>query len=71
MDPDNPWTYAHEAGHLMGLDDDNEEQKGGYTRAKSGHTGHMMADVMGTVQQHEIEEILKGVDCPCSKPSGP
>ncbi|MDO5318874.1 MAG: RHS repeat-associated core domain-containing protein, partial [bacterium] len=54
--PGSDWRYAHEAGHLMGLDDDYDAQTG---LANPGHEGHMMAEWGKPVQQHEVEEILR------------
>jgi len=67
------WTLAHEAGHIMGLGDDYSENylaqifgADRETRPKPGHEGHMMAEGGGVVVQHEVDEALKGAECPQS-----
>ena len=52
-------TYAHEAGHLMGLDDT-------YPPHKNGFGSHIMND-NGAVSQADIDLIvgMSGVKCPC------
>lgn len=73
---DDPWTWAHEAGHLLGLFDDYidnllEFLGGGSTITFPGHKGHMMGQYDGRVVQHEIDGILQGARCPrsCCCPS--
>lgn len=65
------WTYAHEAGHLMGLPDDYEDtiRPDGtlYSKPKDKHKNHMMAEHGGDVQQHEIDSIIKNTPCPCNE----
>lgn len=62
----NPWVYAHETGHLMGLRDDYVNGKNNTSFPKKGHEGHMMGEYGGKVHQHEIDELLKHVECPCN-----
>jgi hypothetical protein len=59
------WTFCHEAGHIFGLPDDYRDVAGGSV-PNPGHAGHMMAQTMSPVVQHEIDDIAKnsGVDCP-------
>jgi len=62
------WVFAHETGHLMGLDDDyTRDPITGATAPKPGHAGHMMGDFGGAVVQHEIDGIVKAnsITCPC------
>ncbi len=80
---DNPlspdWSYAHEAGHLMGLGDDYYDNIFGqlflFEKPKStpfkGHEGHMMAEPWGDPAQHEVDSIIQGAKCPekCCKKS--
>ena len=72
----NPWVYAHEAGHLAGLRDDyvsiteTNPETGKVSRKtipNVGHEGHIMAEFLGKVQQHEIDSVLKNVKCVCNK----
>lgn len=61
---DNPtpcWTFAHEAGHLMGLGDDYSYWTG---KPHKGHEDHMMGRYGKPVAQHEIDGILDGKKCP-------
>jgi len=51
-------TYAHEAGHLMGLRDDYKD-RGGRSVARPGHDGHMMATNPGRVDSHEIRDAVR------------
>ena len=67
----DPWIYAHEAGHLMGLPDDyhDEIEPNGSLNSvpNKGHEGHMMGEYSGSVNQHEIDAILKNIECPCDE----
>ena len=71
---DNPWVFAHEAGHLMGLGDDYTDKWVTATQKSSvpdpGHSGHMMAEYGAQVQEHEVKQILNvwKVKCPCTCP---
>ena len=66
-----PWVYAHEAGHLMGLPDDYQDRidSDGVTTSvpNEGHEGHMMGEYGGSVNQHEIDDILQKIKCPCDE----
>jgi len=66
-----PWVYAHEAGHLMGLPDDYQDDTNSDGTVTSvpnaGHKGHMMGEYGGSVNQHEIDAILKNIECPCDE----
>ena len=57
------WRFAHEAGHLMGLDDDYNEQTG---LPNPGHAGHMMAGWDMPVHQHEVEDMLRANNVRCN-----
>ncbi len=57
------WVYAHEAGHLMGLDDDYHDTANG-SIPNPGHAGHMMGSYGGHASQHEIDGIIGGAKCP-------
>jgi hypothetical protein len=63
-------TYAHEAGHLMGLDDQYTEghDANGHrkTTPKPGHEGDKMATLSGMTLDSSIGTIIMkaGVDCP-------
>jgi hypothetical protein len=68
------WSYAHEAGHLMGLDDNYHDVRPWYdfwsearTAPDAGHEGEMMAEFGGRVSYWELRELLKKnkVECPC------
>jgi len=76
-EPDN--TYAHEAGHLMGLQDQYEEvgedDNGNgvidpderETKPKPGHEEDIMGTLDGKPLQSAIDEIVDdaGIECPC------
>ena len=55
------WTFAHEAGHLMGLDDDYTDENG----PNPGHEGHMMAVRRGIVNEHEVMDIIRKNNIRC------
>ena len=58
--PGSDWRYAHEAGHLMGLDDDyvdNPVSK--LSEAKVGHENHMMGAWRKPVAKHEVDDVLR------------
>ncbi|HSM40324.1 MAG TPA: hypothetical protein VK862_06200 [Afifellaceae bacterium] len=59
------WTFCHEAGHIFGLDDDYTDNAAGVSVPNPGHAGHMMASVLGTVAQHEINDLLKEAEVTC------
>lgn len=68
------WTFAHEAGHLMGLPDDYTAQTDPKTGKRTGstpnpgHGGHMMAEHGGSVVEHEVRDIVgKLTPCSCAK----
>ena len=56
------WRYAHEAGHLMGLDDDYTDAGG----PNPGHAGHMMGEDQGVVVQHEVDDIMRANNIRCN-----
>ena len=58
------WVYAHEAGHLMGLQDEYRD-KDGKSVAFPGREGHIMAEYNGLTTQDEINAII-GDRCPTS-----
>ena len=55
------WSFAHEAGHLMGLDDDYTDENG----PNPGHDGHMMAVDGGIVDAHEVMDIIRRNNIRC------
>ena len=61
--PGSDWRYAHEAGHLMGLDDDYTDQNG----PNPGHEGHMMAVRYGDVDVHEVMDIIRRNNIRCGR----
>jgi len=81
MDNNEPTgTYAHEAGHLLGLADQyntsNENDANGDgrvdadekdTKPKKGHENDIMGTLSGSLQQSAIEKLLKKakIECPC------
>jgi RHS repeat-associated protein len=60
--PGSDWRYAHEAGHLMGLDDDYTDVGG----PNPGHAGHMMGEDRGVVVQHEVDDIMRANNVRCN-----
>lgn len=65
--PEADWQYAHEAGHLMGLDDDYvDDPNTGRSVPNPGHEHHMMAEDQGTVVWHEVEGILRANNINCN-----
>ena len=57
------WAVAHEAGHLMGLNDAYDVAT---NEVLSGHDPtEMMARVFGHVHDSEIGQIVAGYNCPC------
>lgn len=66
-EPDHTW--AHEAGHLMGLGDCYEviSEDPYRTRPRPGCQGNIMADLSGSPSQDNISQIVEdgGVECPC------
>lgn len=57
------WSFAHEAGHLMGLDDDYTDENG----PNLGHDGHMMAVYDGVVDVHEVMDIIRRNNIRCGR----
>ena len=64
--PGSDWRYAHEAGHLMGLDDDYTDANG----PNPGHGGHMMAEDGGVVDVHEVMDIIRKNNIRCGREVG-
>jgi len=62
-------TWAHEAGHLMGLGDcyDVISEDPYRTRPQAGCNGNIMADLSGAPSQNNISQIVEngGIECPC------
>jgi hypothetical protein len=68
-------TYAHEAGHLMGLKDRYKSKKVGgkrTTKPCKGHENDKMAKHAGKPQQSDINSVIEaaGVKCPDSCKAG-
>ena len=55
----------------MGLPDDYQDRidSDGVTTSvpNEGHEGHMMGEYGGSVNQHEIDDILQKIKCPCDE----
>ena len=55
----------------MGLPDDYQDDTNSDGTVTSvpnaGHKGHMMGEYGGSVNQHEIDAILKNIECPCDE----
>ncbi len=51
---DSGWTAAHEAGHLMGLEDQYDVNG----KPLASWVGHIMAETNGIVKQDEIQMII-------------
>ena len=65
--PGTDWKFAHEAGHLMGLDDDyTDDPVSGRSVPHQGHGGHMMGEWGGSVNQHEVEDLLRANNVRCN-----
>lgn len=63
-------VYAHEAGHLMGLQDQYTDDANGVSHPNSGYETNIMGSVSKcneTANRGQIEEIVNhgGVYCPC------
>jgi hypothetical protein len=64
------WVYAHEAGHLMELDDHYHTVQEKYHRwgePDPGYEGLIMGDYLGKVSFKDIVNIMKKnkIECPC------
>ena len=56
---------AHAMGHFFLLPDDYSRWTG---KTKKGHEGHMMSsDLIRNAAQHEVNDILAGHNCGCTK----
>jgi len=61
------WAYAHEAGHLMGLEDGYYEANG-EQGARSGYNGdEMMSAAYARVTQNDIDRLTNQTPCPCEE----
>lgn len=66
--PGSDWQYAHEAGHLMGLDDDyTDDPITGESIPNPGHRSHMMGGYRGAVHRHEVEDLLRANNVKCNQ----
>ncbi len=63
--PGSDWGFAHEAGHLMGLDDDYTDDENGNSTPNAGHENHMMGQDRGIVQEHEVMDIIRKNNISC------
>ena len=62
------WNFAHEAGHLMGLDDDYvDDPRTGRSIPNPGHGGHMMGEFLGVVNEHEVLEVIRRNNISCGR----
>ena len=58
------WAWAHEAGHLMGLEDGYDPVT---NKIKPGYNGdEMMAADRQSVKKDDIRRLTSGISCPCS-----
>ncbi|NIJ70509.1 RHS repeat-associated core domain-containing protein [Xanthomonas sp. 60] len=60
---EDPWVSAHEAGHLMRLDDRYTETSPGVTTPQPGWDGTIMAEHMGAVTPADRQGILDAFGC--------
>jgi len=63
---EHPWVAAHEAGHLMRLNDRYVENVSGKTVPEPGWEGTMMASHLGEVTPADRQAILDALGCNCS-----
>jgi hypothetical protein len=59
----DPWVAAHEAGHLMKLPDDYQDNAEGKSIATPGTEGNMMSTYKGTVK--DSERKAAAIACGC------
>ena len=65
--PGSDWEYAHEAGHLMGLNDDyTDDPISGDSVPHRGHEDHIMGKWGKPVNQHEVEDLLRANNVICN-----
>ncbi|MEE7565294.1 RHS repeat-associated core domain-containing protein, partial [Xanthomonas sp. Kuri4-3] len=62
---ESPWVAAHEAGHLMKLDDRYVEPVRGTTIPQPGWEGTIMAQHMGAVTPADRKGVLNALGCNC------
>lgn len=64
---EDPWTAAHESGHIMRLDDRYVEVERGITVPQEGWQGTIMAEHLGTVTATDRQAVMDalGCNCPC------
>jgi hypothetical protein len=65
---DAGWSAEHETGHLLHLPDDYHDTTVNaqtISVPNTGHARHMMGDYGGTVNQHEINDLLRNNSCGC------
>ena len=59
------WSYAHEAGHLMRLEDGYYEENN-ETKVKPGYNGdEMMTSAFFRVSPSDVERLIAQTDCSC------
>ena len=61
----DPWVAAHEAGHLMKLNDRYTEPVRGTTIPNPGWEGTIMAQYMGAVTSADRQGVLDALGCNC------
>ncbi|HVK53202.1 MAG TPA: RHS repeat-associated core domain-containing protein [Pseudoxanthomonas sp.] len=64
MDAD-PWVGAHEAGHIMKLDDKYTEPTRGHAIPQPGWENTIMAQHLGAVTPADRQGVLDALDCNC------
>lgn len=62
----DPWVAAHEAGHLMKLNDRYTEPTKGHTIPQPGWEGTIMAEHMGAVTPADRQGVLDALGCNCA-----
>ena len=60
---ENSWVAAHEAGHIMQLDDRYTEATPGKTVPQPGWEGTIMAQHMGAVTPADRQAVLDALNC--------
>lgn len=62
---EDPWVGAHEAGHIMQLDDRYTEDASGKTTPQPGWEGTIMAEHLGAVTPADRQGVFDALGCNC------